>query len=112
LSGHQPPADSSADEQQREQKQQQLATRLAQLPRSNGNHHGDPTQQQPQIPQQPDDPAAVEAWQQRHDEIQQLRQKGKAGGWLISSEEVSRKRNHSTEWRAVRGLPSDLEIAV
>lgn len=80
------------DKQQREHKQQQLAARLAQLPSSNGHSKADSTQQQeqeqPQIPQQPTDADAVQAWQLRHDELTQLQQKGRAGGWLISTDEI------------------------
>lgn len=99
---------SPGDKQQREHKQQQLAARLAQLPSSNGHSKADSTQQQqqrpePQIPQQPTDADAVQAWQLRHDELTQLQQKGRAGGWLISTDEVSRApAQHSTARRVTQ----------
>lgn len=89
LPGHQQSsADSSAaDTQQREHKQQQLAARLAQLPSSNG-HAKEQQQQQQQIPQQLSDADAVQAWQLRHSELQELQDKGRAGGWLTNPSEV------------------------
>jgi hypothetical protein len=75
----------AADTQQREHKQQQLAARLAQLPSSNGHAK---EQEQPQIPQQLSDADALQAWQLRHSELQELQDKGRAGGWLTSPAEV------------------------
>lgn len=88
LPGHQQSsADSSAaDTQQREHQQQHLAARLAQLPSSNG--HAKEQQQQQQIPQQLSDADAVQAWQLRHSELQELQDKGRAGGWLTNPSEV------------------------
>lgn len=88
----------STDEQQ-----QELAAQLVQLPSTNGNHakhklgkqadtpqHQQQQQQQhPPLPQQPDDAAAIEAWRVLHKELDLLRQKGGAGGWLISTTEVA-----------------------
>lgn len=79
-------ASTDVDKADHEQKQQQLAARLAQLPSSNG-HHKQP-QEQPQIPQQPTDAEAVQAWHVHEAELKQLQQKGREGGWLIHHSEV------------------------
>jgi hypothetical protein len=104
------------DKQQREHKQQQLAARLAQLPSSNGHSKADSTQQQqeqPQIPQQPTDADAVQAWQLRHDELTQLQQKGRAGGWLISTDEVSRAcmTQHITARHSTAAMSAHIGVA-